>query len=281
MASQLFFIGERISQEKKQLAKELFELTDSEYKQKSQRHKIEEELLNHTTELIQYLGDSLFKNIQVTKQLKNQATSIGELTTKSGISLTEAIQFISPTRNILWTIFEKEIEKKTISQLDILSSNKIIDPLIDEIIYTLIKIYEENNKEIVEVAYRALEELSVPIIPITEDIGIMSIIGEIDTRRSALIMETALNKSSSLKFKILFLDISGVEIIDTMVADNLFNVTYALKMLGVKTVITGIRPEIAQTTVRLGIDFKTINTKSTLAQALKEIGIKDISNDIQ
>jgi len=109
----------------------------------------------------------------------------------------------------------------------------------------------------------------------------MSIIGEIDTRRSALIMETALNKSSSLKFKVLFLDISGVEIIDTMVADNLFNVIYALKLLGVKTVITGIRPEIAQTTVKLGIDFKTIDTKSTLAQALKEIGIKDISKDIQ
>ncbi|MED3992962.1 MULTISPECIES: STAS domain-containing protein [Priestia] len=280
MTNQLVFIGERISKEKKQLAKELFNLTGSEYKQKSKRYKIEKELLNHTTELIQYLGDSLSTNVQVTKRIEIQATYIGELTTKSGISLKEAIQFISPIRNIIWTTFEKEIEDK-ISRLDILSSNKIIDPLIDEAIYILIKIYEENNKEIVEVAYRALEELSVPVIPITEDIGIMSIIGEIDTRRSALIMETALNKSSSLKFKVLFLDISGVEIIDTMVADNLFNVIYALKLLGVKTVITGIRPEIAQTTVKLGIDFKTIDTKSTLAQALKEIGIKDISKDIQ
>ncbi|WP_337051066.1 STAS domain-containing protein [Priestia megaterium] len=280
MTNQLVFIGERISKEKKQLAKELFNLTSSEYKQKSKRYKIEKELLNHTTELIQYLGDSLSTNVQVTKRIEIQATYIGELTTKSGISLKEAIQFISPIRNIIWTTFEKEIEDK-ISRLDILSSNKIIDPLIDEAIYILIKIYEENNKEIVEVAYRALEELSVPVIPITEDIGIMSIIGEIDTRRSALIMETALNKSSSLKFKVLFLDISGVEIIDTMVADNLFNVIYALKLLGVKTVITGIRPEIAQTTVKLGIDFKTIDTKSTLAQALKEIGIKDISKDIR
>lgn len=279
MTKQLVFIGERISKEKKQLAKELFNLTSSEYKQKSKRYKIEKELLNHTTELIQYLGDSLSTNVQVTKRIEIQATYIGELTTKSGISLKEAIQFISPIRNIIWTTFEKEIEDK-ISRLDILSSNKIIDPLIDEAIYILIKIYEENNKEIVEVAYRALEELSVPVIPITEDIGIMSIIGEIDTRRSALIMETALNKSSSLKFKVLFLDISGVEIIDTMVADNLFNVIYALKLLGVKTVITGIRPEIAQTTVKLGIDFKTIDTKSTLAQALKEIGIKDINKDI-
>lgn len=279
MTKQLVFIGERISKEKKQLAKELFNLTSSEYKQKSKRYKIEKELLNHTTELIQYLGDSVSTNVQVTKRIEIQATYIGELTTKSGISLKEAIQFISPIRNIIWTTFEKEIEDK-ISRLDILSSNKIIDPLIDEAIYILIKIYEENNKEIVEVAYRALEELSVPVIPITEDIGIMSIIGEIDTRRSALIMETALDKSSSLKFKVLFLDISGVEIIDTMVADNLFNVIYALKLLGVKTVITGIRPEIAQTTVKLGIDFKTIDTKSTLAQALKEIGIKDINKDI-
>ncbi|WP_394558037.1 STAS domain-containing protein [Priestia aryabhattai] len=280
MTKQLVFIGEQISKEKKQLAKELFNLTSSEYKQKSKRYKIEKELLNHTTELIQYLGDSVSTNVQVTKRIEIQATYIGELTTKSDISLKEAIQFISPIRNIIWTTFEKEIEEHKISRLDILSSNKIIDPLIDEVIYILIKIYEENNKEIVEVAYRALEELSVPVIPITEDIGIMSIIGEIDTRRSALIMETALDKSSSLKFKVLFLDISGVEIIDTMVADNLFNVIYALKLLGVKTVITGIRPEIAQTTVKLGIDFKTIDTKSTLAQALKEIGIKDINKDI-
>ncbi|MBD8847240.1 STAS domain-containing protein, partial [Priestia megaterium] len=74
------------------------------------------------------------------------------------------------------------------------------------------------------------------------------------------------------------LDISGVQIVDTMIVNNLFNLVQALRLLGIETTLTGIRPEIAQTSVRLGIDFRKINTKATLEQALEEIGFRRVMN---
>ncbi|MER2258973.1 MAG: STAS domain-containing protein, partial [Priestia megaterium] len=72
----------------------------------------------------------------------------------------------------------------------------------------------------------------------------------------------------------LILDISGVVIIDTMVADNLFKIHRSLKLVGVEAIITGIRPEIAQTVVKLGINFNQIKTEANLEAALLKIGFR-------
>ncbi|MEH7472469.1 STAS domain-containing protein, partial [Priestia megaterium] len=122
------------------------------------------------------------------------------------------------------------------------------------------------------------EELSVPIVPITPGVAVMPIIGEIDTHRSTLIMQKGLDKSAHMELSHLILDISGVQIVDTMIVNNLFNLVQALRLLGIETILTGIRPEIAQTSVRLGIDFRKINTKATLEQALEGIGFRRVMN---
>ncbi|WP_312036244.1 STAS domain-containing protein [Priestia aryabhattai] len=118
----------------------------------------------------------------------------------------------------------------------------------------------------------ALEELSVPMVPLSKGIAVMPIVGQIDTHRAQLIMETALEESANLQLHYLILDISGVLIVDTMVANNIIEIVKALQLIGTKTMITGIRPEIAQTVVSLGIELGTIKTKATLEQALAEIG---------
>ncbi|MGW9102912.1 STAS domain-containing protein [Priestia megaterium] len=153
-----------------------------------------------------------------------------------------------------------------------LDVSKKIDPFLDQINHIFVDIYEAHNNEQMKLAYMALEELSVPMVPLSKGIAVMPIVGQIDTHRAQLIMETALEESAKLQLNYLILDISGVLIVDTMVANNIIEVVKALQLIGTKAMITGIRPEIAQTIVNLGIELGTIQTKATSEQALAEIG---------
>ncbi|BCT28737.1 STAS domain-containing protein [Bacillus velezensis] len=117
-----------------------------------------------------------------------------------------------------------------------------------------------------------INELSAPIMPIADGIGILPLVGEIDTYRAKMILESVLDQCSSLRLSYLFLDISGVPIVDTMVAYQIFKVIDSTKLLGIETTISGIRPEIAQTVVKLGIDFSQVKTEQSLAKALAKNG---------
>lgn len=114
-------------------------------------------------------------------------------------------------------------------------------------------------------------ELSSPVITIREGIALLPLVGDIDTQRSKFILENTLSECGRLGIRHLFLDLSGVVLIDTMVAQHLFQLIDALRLLGVKTTLSGIRPEIAQTAVQLGVSFDEINITSSLSIALNSI----------
>ena len=280
MKEELQYIGEKIVKNNAELANNLSELMYVEYNQKLHQYGIEEyQIMDWRTKLIQYIGESLFKDQKaVNKKITNLATYIGKTIAENGISLKHAIKSISFVRHVIWNVFTEELEQNRFSPITMLSVSKIIDPFLDDICYVFSQIYENQNNKKINIAYTALEELSVPIVPITTGIAVMPIIGEIDTHRSTLIMQTGLTKSVHMELSHLILDISGVQIVDTKVADNLFKLVYSLRLLGVETILTGIRPEIAQTSVKLGIDFRKINTKATLEQALEEIGFRRFLN---
>lgn len=112
-------------------------------------------------------------------------------------------------------------------------------------------------------------EMSAPVILLTKDIGLLPLIGEINTYRAHIIFEKALSQSVRHNLETLFIDLSGVPIIDTMVAHQIFQLISGLKLIGVKTALSGIGPDIAQTAVQLGINFTDIEIYNTLAQAIK------------
>lgn len=112
-------------------------------------------------------------------------------------------------------------------------------------------------------------ELSIPIVRVTEKIGVLPLVGDIDTKRSQELMEKALNYGTQMDLNYIVIDLSGVPIIDTMVANHLLKVVSALKLVGIHVSLTGIRPEIAQTIVNLGIRIDGISTFSSLHLAIK------------
>ena len=126
---------------------------------------------------------------------------------------------------------------------------------------------------IIESQASLLEQLSVPVIQVWEGILLLPLIGVIDSRRAAQVLENMLEAIARSSAEIVILDITGVPVVDTSVASYLVRAVQAAQLLGCQSILVGISPEIAQTLVGLGIDFSRITTRATLQNGL-EYGMK-------
>jgi rsbT co-antagonist protein RsbR len=113
-----------------------------------------------------------------------------------------------------------------------------------------------------------LLELSTPVVKLWDGILALPIIGTLDSHRTQIVMETLLQKIVETGSELAIIDITGVPTVDTLVAQHLLKTVTALRLMGADCIISGIRPQIAQTIVHLGIDLQGIATKATLADAL-------------
>jgi PAS domain S-box-containing protein len=114
----------------------------------------------------------------------------------------------------------------------------------------------------------ALEELSTPMIPITDRIVVMPLIGAIDSRRAQQVMDSLLYGVANTRAETAIIDITGVSVVDTQVANALVRAAVSVQLLGARVMITGIRPEVAQTLVGLGVDLRGISAHGTLSSAI-------------
>ena len=124
------------------------------------------------------------------------------------------------------------------------------------------------HEQIIEGQQAALRELSTPIIPITDGVIAMPLIGAIDSNRAQQVIEGLLTGVAELGATTAILDITGVPVVDTQVANALLRAAQAVKLLGAQVIITGIRPEVAQTLVGLGLDLSGITTLATLQSGI-------------
>jgi rsbT co-antagonist protein RsbR len=124
------------------------------------------------------------------------------------------------------------------------------------------------QEQVIAAQQAALRELSTPLIPLTDDLVAMPLIGTIDSNRAQQVIETLLTGVSASRASTAILDITGVQVVDTQVANALLRAAQAVKMLGAQVVLTGIRPEIAQTLVGLGLDLSGIVTRATLQSGI-------------
>ena len=278
MKDELAYIGSKVVENKDILGANMNTLLSEFLSKDFPNHTLpyaENRTLEWNAKLFAILGEAL-KDNRNAKEVQIWSEKTGQGFVRNHIPLQSALRSLSIYRNIIWDVFTEELDQKSFAPITMLDVGKIIDPILDEISAVIGHIYEQHNTQIMKMAYNALEELSVPVVPIAKETAIIPLIGEIDTQRSQLILEVALQESANLKIEYLILDISGVPIVDTMVADNLFKVVHALDLIGVKSIISGIRPEIAQTIISLGIDFSHVTTCANLHTALASIGLKRV-----
>jgi PAS domain S-box-containing protein len=124
------------------------------------------------------------------------------------------------------------------------------------------------QQQVIEAQREALRELSTPLIPIAENVVIMPLIGTIDSQRAQMIMEALLEGIAHHQADLAILDITGVAVVDTQVAQALIQAAQAVKLLGARVMLTGIQPQIAQTLVHLGTDLGGILTRGNLQSGI-------------
>lgn len=140
-----------------------------------------------------------------------------------------------------------------------------ISPMTNEIV----NVYSSTWERTVSLQKIALQELSAPLIPVFEGISVMPLVGTIDTERAKQIMESLLNGVVKHRSEVVLIDITGVPVVDTMVAHHIIQAADAVRLVGAKCMLVGIRPEIAQTIVTLGINLNQIITKNTLKKGIE------------
>ena len=149
---------------------------------------------------------------------------------------------------------------------------------------TIVDISERKKmEELLTRQQEDLMELSTPVIQLWHGILVLPVVGTLDSERSRIMMEQLLNSLSETGSTVAIIDISGVCAVDTMVAQHLLKTIEAAKLMGAECLISGIRPEIANTIVSLGIDLSKVKTKSTMERALHDAftirGLKVIDNN--
>jgi rsbT co-antagonist protein RsbR len=124
------------------------------------------------------------------------------------------------------------------------------------------------QEQIIRAQQAALRELSTPLIPLAEGLVVMPLIGSMDSNRAQQVMETLLEGVAAQRATTAILDITGLQVVDTQVADALVRAARAVRLLGAQVIITGIRPEVAQTLVGMGADLSSIVTHGSLQSGI-------------
>lgn len=145
----------------------------------------------------------------------------------------------------------------------------VVTELLDAMGLYTTEIYQKTREEVIKRQQEELLELSTPVVKLWEGILALPIIGTLDSARTQVVMESLLQAIVQTNSKVAIIDITGVPTVDTVVAQHLLKTVTAARLMGADCIISGVRPQIAQTIVHLGINLLDITTKATLAAAFR------------
>lgn len=206
-----------------------------------------------------------FFNARIDEEYVQKRRAIGEVHARIGLPLT--VYFAA--MNFSLRIFIEELYNGKLSAKDYNRAVRAVTKLMHADTAVVVDTFMKLTKQTISEQSEALMEMSTPVTALWEDILMLPVVGIIDSKRSQDIMNAMLSKISATQSKIIILDISGVAIVDTAVANHLIKITKATKLMGCECLISGISPTIAQTVVELGIDVGDVQTTATLRDALR------------
>ncbi|WP_134092008.1 STAS domain-containing protein [Olivibacter sp. XZL3] len=229
-----------------------------------------EELRAESEELIDILTKSL-NETNLTDPDSSDFDHVIEIL--GGISLSRAKQGFSPRETGLYVMSLKEtllqiLQEEVKDPADLIAATLNLSRLIDNFSIITFETFIKGREEVILRQTDEITEISTPVIRVWDGILALPIIGTLDSARTQVVMESLLTEIVESGSSVAILDISGVPTVDSLVAQHLLKTVSATRLMGAECVISGIRPEIAQTIVHLGIDLSDIVTKASLASAL-------------
>jgi rsbT co-antagonist protein RsbR len=229
----------------------------------------ENELLAQSRDFLHMLPDSLAKagTNAADPAYAPAKQMLGE------ISRSRAMQGFSPTETATFVFSLKQPLFNTLNSSRALSPTQVAEltwsttTLLDELgLYTL-EVYQKSREEVIVRQQREIAELSTPVVKLWEGILALPLIGTLDSARTQVVMENLLQTIVDTEAAIAIIDITGVPTVDTLTAQHLLKTVAAARLMGADCLISGIRPQIAQTMVHLGVELNVVS-KATLADAL-------------
>jgi len=193
-------------------------------------------------------------------------SGISVVRARQGFSPRETGQFILSLKDALIELLREEMKDDPALLYD---HTYRLSKLMDHFMITSFETFLKGREEVILRQTDEITEISTPVIRVWDGILALPIIGTLDSSRTQIIMENLLQEIVATGSGIAILDISGVPAVDSLVAQHLIKTVSATRLMGAECIISGIRPEIAQTVVHLGIDLSGIITKATLANALR------------
>lgn len=184
---------------------------------------------------------------------------------RQGFTAEQTALFILSLKKPLFTCLRKELgtDGEALAN-EILSSSELIDKLS---LHT-VKTFQRSREEVIVRQQEEMLELSTPVVKLWDGVLALPMIGTLDSARTQVVMESLLQRIVETESEIAIIDITGVPTVDTLVAQHLLKTVTAIRLMGADCIVSGIRPQIAQTIVHLGVDLQGVTTKSTLADAL-------------
>jgi rsbT co-antagonist protein RsbR len=180
-----------------------------------------------------------------------------------GFSPSETATFIFSLKQPLFNALNRD---KTLSAEQIASTVWATTTLLDELGLFTLEIFQKAREEVIVRQQREIAELSTPVVKLWEGILALPLIGTLDSQRTQVVMENLLQTIVDSEAEIAIIDITGVPTVDTLTAQHLLKTVAAARLMGADCLISGIRPQIAQTMVHLGVELNVIS-KASLADA--------------
>ena len=191
----------------------------------------------------------------------------------NGVSRTRSLQGFSPAETAMFVfslkgpLFLQIRDELGRDSSQLFEEIRRADELLDRLGLYTTEVYQKTREEVIHRQQQDMLELSTPVVKLWEGILALPMIGTLDSARTQVVMESLLQRIVETGAEVAIIDITGVPTVDTLMAQHLIKTVTAARLMGADCIISGIRPQIAQTIVHLGVDLGDVVTKATLADA--------------
>jgi rsbT co-antagonist protein RsbR len=232
----------------------------------------QEELVTQCREFLRLLvdvtnsGDWESTSSAAFEPVRDMLARISATRSEHGFSPAETATFVFSLKRPLFTMLQRELKGEPEALFDeVWSATTTLDRLG---LFTS-ECYQKSREAVIAHQQAEMLELSTPVVKLWDGILALPLIGTLDSNRTQIVMETLLQRIVETNSEVAIIDITGVPTVDTLVAQHLMKTVSAARLMGVECIISGVRPQIAQTIVHLGVALGEIPTKSSLAAAFK------------
>lgn len=230
----------------------------------------ERDLRDQTREFLQLLQGALFDGdaSSSSSSFRDLRRFLEEITTtraQLGFSPRETALFVLSFKKPLYDAIRRATQDP-VAQVDLLWQSSTI---LDDLGLFVTEAHQKARESVIQRQQQEMLELSTPVVKLWDGVVALPIIGTLDSSRTQIIMESLLERIVETGSEIAIIDITGVPTVDTLTAQHLLKTVTAARLMGAECIISGIRPQIAQTIVQLGVELGDVITKASIADAFK------------